>query len=148
MTCTTSFSWVVPGTIAVGDRIAGSQLSDLKRKGVDGIIVCRPRLTCKIEDYKKFGLDVLHVPIHDLPSENIKEWFDETYDFIRNHNTVYVHCAAGMSRSVSIVVAYLMKRYNWSLKDALEFLRSKRPCENINDGFRRQLKAYEKSLNG
>lgn len=46
-----------------------------------------------------------------------------------------VHCYVGVSRSATIVIAYLMQMYNYSLQGALTFLTSRRPHINPNPGF-------------
>ena len=53
----------------------------------------------------------------------------------------------GVSRSASVVLAYLMKEYNYSLEQAFNFTKQKRTCINPNDGFRVQLATYESILN-
>ena len=52
---------------------------------------------------------------------------------------VLVHCEMGASRSASVVAAYLMEAGNLNSKDALQFIKDRRPCINPNEGFRRQL---------
>ena len=47
-----------------------------------------------------------------------------------------------MSRSATIACAYLMKKYRLSYDEALERLRSKRPCVYPNPGFATQLRLY------
>ena len=56
-----------------------------------------------------------------------------------------MHCAAGVSRSASIVIAYIMWDKKMSFEEAFEFVESKR---NIgpNNGFIEQLKLFEKEL--
>jgi len=44
-------------------------------------------------------------------TENIYRFFEEAYNFIKEGKIVFVHCHAGVSRSASIVIAYLMKKY-------------------------------------
>lgn len=46
-----------------------------------------------------------------------------------------MHCYAGVSRSVTIIVAYLMKYWGWGLKVALAFVQAKRVVAKPNDGF-------------
>lgn len=58
-----------------------------------------------------------------------------------------VHCKMGVSRSASVVLAYLMKEYHYSLESAFNFTKQKRTCINPNDGFRVQLATYESILN-
>ena len=55
-----------------------------------------------------------------------------------------IHCVLGVSRSASLLIAYLMKYKNMSLKTAYDFVSSKRPCVRPNPGFWRQLTDYEK----
>ena len=53
---------------------------------------------------------------------------------------------AGASRSATIVIAYLMWIKKMKYEDALNFVISKRPIVYPNDGFREQLKMFEKLL--
>ena len=50
-----------------------------------------------------------------------------------------VHCQAGVSRSVSIVIAYLIRKNRTTYENALETVRQKRPVANPNKGFVKQL---------
>ncbi|XP_050373982.1 dual specificity protein phosphatase 1 isoform X2 [Argentina anserina] len=59
---------------------------------------------------------------------------------------VLVHCFVGKSRSVTIVLAYLMKRHGMSLNEALEHVRSRRPQASPNAGFISQLQVFERSI--
>lgn len=47
-----------------------------------------------------------------------------------------------MSRSATIACAYLMKKYKLSYDEAIERLKSKRPCVYPNPGFAKQLRLY------
>ena len=55
---------------------------------------------------------------------------------------VYVHCGGGVSRSATIVIAFIMKKYRISYIDALRRVYKKRKVFP-NDGFEEQLKLYE-----
>ena len=48
---------------------------------------------------------------------------------------IFVHCNGGISRSATIVIAYLMLFEDLSFDDALDFVQSKRACVSPNDGF-------------
>lgn len=50
--------------------------------------------------------------------------------------------------SVTIVVAYLMKKHQMSLESALSLVRSKRPQVAPNEGFISQLENFQKILQG
>ncbi|OCH89205.1 hypothetical protein OBBRIDRAFT_732976 [Obba rivulosa] len=55
---------------------------------------------------------------------------------------VLVHCQAGMSRSATIVAAYLMYSQNLDVDGALEMIKKVRPRIQPNDGFLRQLEVF------
>ncbi|GMH20011.1 hypothetical protein Nepgr_021852 [Nepenthes gracilis] len=88
----------------------------------------------------------------DSEDTNLAQYFDECFNFIdeakKMGGGVLVHCFVGRSRSVTIVVAYLMKKHGMTLSDALELVRSKRPQASPNAGFIKQLEDFEKSLQG
>ena len=50
-------------------------------------------------------------------------------------NNVLVHCFAGVSRSATTVIAYLMKKLQWSLLRAFNYARDCRSIINPNPGF-------------
>eukprot|EP00439_Symbiodinium_sp_Y106_P078074 s2013_g16.t3 len=59
-----------------------------------------------------------------------------------------VNCRKGMSRSVSIVLAYLILRQDLSLRAAWELVKTQRPVALPNTGFRRQLRQLELAKRG
>ncbi|OCH89405.1 DSPc-domain-containing protein [Obba rivulosa] len=64
--------------------------------------------------------------------EGAVQWIDER----RKHGqNVLVHCQHGISRSASIVLAYLIRTLNVSYDVAFTFLQSKRACIKPNAGF-------------
>ncbi len=69
------------------------------------------------------------------PSENIKRFFKDAYEFISGGEVVFVHCHAGVSRSASIVISYLMKKYKKPFEEMKTLVKSKRPKIHPNSGF-------------
>jgi protein-tyrosine phosphatase len=57
-----------------------------------------------------------------------------------------IHCAAGLSRSPTFAIAFLMKENKWHFEKAFEFMKSKKTTINPNFGFKNQLKLYEEEL--
>lgn len=96
------------------------------------------------------GVIYLNLSLSDSPDFHIREKFEMTHDFLDQNmdakKVVFVHCAAGMSRSVAIVISYLMGRHDYSFASALALLLQKRPCSCPNLGLVAQLLAYEAEL--
>lgn len=90
------------------------------------------------------------VPIPDAAPAPSLDWLREAVAFVEEQRaagrTVYVHCAAGVSRSGMVVVAYEMKKHGWSRDEALAFVRTRRPITNPNPAFRELLLEWEKEV--
>ena len=59
---------------------------------------------------------------------------------------VLVHCQAGISRSSTVVISYLMRFRDMSYDEALLFVHARRPVISPNSAFVKQLKAYEAEI--
>lgn len=57
-----------------------------------------------------------------------------------------IHCVAGVSRSVTFCIAYLMKYHRMTLLEAYNHVKLKRSMIRPNCGFFRQLIEYEQRL--
>ena len=88
--------------------------------------------------------------IDDDEDERISQHFFDIHkvisEAVSNNNNVIVHCAAGMSRSATLVLAYLMIENRWHYKEAYNFVKNRRPIIQPNIGFIKQLKALEYRL--
>uniref|UniRef100_A0A8C4ZMW0 Dual specificity protein phosphatase 15 n=1 Tax=Gadus morhua TaxID=8049 RepID=A0A8C4ZMW0_GADMO len=83
----------------------------------------------------------------DHPKQNLMPYFKDSIVFIHESRLqgggCLVHCVAGVSRSVTLVVAYLMTVTGLGWVDCLAAVRAARPCARPNLGFLRQLEEYE-----
>ena len=97
-------------------------------------------------------IEYMRISIWDIPTEDLTKHFHPICDKIRkisdNGGCTLVHCAKGISRSVSFCLAYLMKYENLTLRKAFSRLQSKRCIVHPNPGFWRQLIELEKELRG
>jgi dual specificity MAP kinase phosphatase len=97
------------------------------------------------------GVKYLKISILDEPDKNIHEFFRQAYDFINealsedSNNKVLIHCALGKSRSATITIMYLMKKFSWSFEKAFDFVKRKREIIEPNDGFIQRLQEFEKN---
>eukprot|EP00730_Choanoeca_flexa_P014416 TRINITY_DN6299_c0_g1_i1.p1 TRINITY_DN6299_c0_g1~~TRINITY_DN6299_c0_g1_i1.p1 ORF type:complete len:466 (+),score=35.22 TRINITY_DN6299_c0_g1_i1:208-1605(+) len=86
----------------------------------------------------------------DTPDADIQEYFEIAIAFIEQARAegkrVLVHCQAGISRSTTIVLAYLMATQHKTLNDALEYVRRCRSIVDPNFGFMGRLQEFEDKL--
>lgn len=88
--------------------------------------------------------------LEDEDTQSIENVFEEINAIIAKHaaanEPVFVHCAAGVSRSATIVMAYIMQTMKKTYKQSFEYVQSRRLVVCPNDGFVTQLRSYEKQL--
>ena len=133
----------------------------LEKYNIKAIITLetRPKSSYVLDYYNRHNIDFKYIFIEDSVDADISKYFDVTYDFIKSHiskgDNVLVHCYAGISRSSSIILNYMIRFIYESGKsvidnprsvvfNALSYSRSKRPFINPNPGFIEQL--IEKSV--
>ncbi|KAK6060132.1 dual specificity phosphatase, catalytic domain protein [Cooperia oncophora] len=92
----------------------------------------------------------LRISVDDNSSHNLSQYFPEAIAFIdaaaRAGDACLVHCLAGISRSVTICLAYLMAKNKWSLEDAYDLVLRRNASIAPNFHFMGQLTEYERHL--
>eukprot|EP01067_Filipodium_phascolosomae_P006334 Filipodium_phascolosomae@DN4593_c0_g1_i1.p1 len=92
----------------------------------------------------------MHLSVEDDPDQDITSHIKTAHVFLdcaeRVGEKVYVHCYAGVSRSATIVLSYMMKKHKSTLQTAFEELACVRTQIYPNDGFIDQLLAYQEQL--
>ena len=115
----------------------------LNKLNISHILICAEGLEKFFPD--EFSYKILY--IDDAIDEDILSWLKEAFEFIDSSvNNIYIHCVMGISRSPSIVIAYLMYKNKMSYEEAYDFVKNKRNVINPNSGFQEQLKKFEKIL--
>lgn len=115
--------------------------TELKNARVTHVLSC-----CSLSFPGSDAFIRLSFDINDICTENIYRYFKQGIEFIDKSKIVFVHCAAGISRSSSFVIAYLMWKERITFDKAKENIKKCRPCVNPNEGFVIQLKEFEKEL--
>ncbi|XP_075944928.1 dual specificity protein phosphatase 8 isoform X2 [Anarhichas minor] len=92
----------------------------------------------------------MRIPVNDNYCEKLLPWLEKTNEFIDKAKVsncrVIVHCLAGISRSATIAIAYIMKTMGLSSDDAYRFVKDRRPSISPNFNFLGQLLEFEKGL--
>ncbi|XP_069756186.1 dual specificity protein phosphatase 5 [Narcine bancroftii] len=98
-------------------------------------------------EYFKSNYLYKFIPVEDSASADISSNFQEAIDFIdhvrHTGGKVLVHCEAGISRSPTICLAYLMKSKQLRLDEAFDYIKERRNTISPNFGFMNQLLHYE-----
>lgn len=102
------------------------------------------------EAYDGLGIRYLGVEAHDSPAFDMSIHFQTAADFIHRAlsqpgGKILVHCAVGVSRSATLVLAYLMLYHHLTLVEAIKKVKDHRGIIP-NRGFLRQLLALDRRL--
>ncbi|EGD75152.1 hypothetical protein PTSG_06806 [Salpingoeca rosetta] len=81
--------------------------------------------------------------ITHILNTQLSDVLPQAFAFIRTADRVLVHCNAGVSRSVSVALAYCIVEKGVALSAAFEDLKAKRPAVRPNAGFWQQLTVLE-----
>ncbi|CAH1800051.1 unnamed protein product [Owenia fusiformis] len=120
----------------------------LKQLGITFVV----NATTNVPPLRVSTIETYKIHIDDVPGARLSTYFDSCADKIKQVTSqgrkVLVHCNAGISRSTSLILAYLMKHRNMTLKQAHSHVKQQRQFVRPNPGFWKQLVAYEKKLKG
>ncbi|BFZ07246.1 hypothetical protein BsWGS_10285 [Bradybaena similaris] len=101
--------------------------------------------------YDEQGISYKRIPASDSAQQNLKQYFEEAIEYIddarQNNAKVLIHCHAGVSRSATITIAYLLKHTKLAMADAYKFVKGKRAIISPNFNFMGQLLEFEQDLN-
>jgi len=120
------------GSLLLSGYKVSEDLEELQNFGVTHIVNARGGS----ENHFPEDIEYFKVDVEDLPSVKIIDYFDPVCDFIAESinkgnnetssnkikNVVLVHCRAGISRSTTLIIAYLMREEQMSMQAALEFV--------------------------
>ncbi|KAM8722290.1 uncharacterized protein AB9X84_004995 [Acanthopagrus schlegelii] len=92
----------------------------------------------------------LRIPIDDSLWDDLLPWIPQALHFIdaamSSGASVLVHCAAGISRSPALAVAYIMYSLGMDLDHAYRFVKDRRPSISPNFNFLGQLQHFQGTL--
>ncbi|KAF8390522.1 hypothetical protein HHK36_025049 [Tetracentron sinense] len=119
----------------------------LRRNGITHVLNC-VGFVCP--EYFKSDLVYKTLWLQDSPSEDITSILYDVFDYFEDvrekGGRVFVHCCQGVSRSTSLVIAYLMWRDGQSFEDAFQYVKAAREVANPNMGFACQLLQCQKRV--
>ena len=141
----------IHNNIFIGNAYGASNYYILSENNI-GLIV---NVTEEIPNYYeniKDGFVYLQIIIRDQNSESVFDNLEENLSNMREYEqshinkNILVHCYMGSSRSATIICAYLIKYYNFTVSQSIEVLKSKRDIVNINTSFIEDLKRFYNTI--
>jgi len=136
-----SGSEILPG-LWISDHASVCDLQALKDRNIQHII-------CAVLGVKAMfprHIQYTRLPLRDTHDEDIYRFFDKAADIIHDvlsaGESILVHCRCGVSRSVTLVCAYLIKYHKMSHDEAIHTIQKARPCANPIQSFRNQLRSF------
>lgn len=129
-----------------GDAVAKDK-DILKKNGITHILNC---VGFACPEYFKANFTYRTLWLQDSPSEDITSILYDVFDYFEDvrelGGKVFVHCCQGVSRSTSLVIAYLMWREGQSFDDAFQYVKAARGIADPNMGFACQLLQCQKRV--
>ncbi|KAL7827161.1 hypothetical protein SRHO_G00328790 [Serrasalmus rhombeus] len=126
----------------IGDMDFAENRSELRRRNFTHVLNCAHSSRRGAEFYDGMGITYLGIDAHDSPAYDMSVNFDTASEFIhsalRGGGKILVHCHVGVSRSATVVLAYLMLKHNMTLVEAINTVKEGRGIIP-NRGFLRQL---------
>ncbi|XP_041829243.1 dual specificity protein phosphatase 13-like [Melanotaenia boesemani] len=138
--------------LLIGDMSVANDRYSLWKLGITHVVnVAHGRMYSQgSHDFYGPTVDYYGVPADDSPSFDLSRYFFPSAEYIQNAldtngAQVLVHCAVGVSRSASLVLAYLMIHHHYTLLEAINKVKERRWIFP-NKGFLKQLCALDKKL--
>ena len=135
--------------VFVGSQDSRHNAAGLKERGIRAVLdVAFGDIVGQSVDKNEDLEEVLRLPLLDEPSQPLQQTLETALAFLdrceQRGVPVLVHCNAGISRSVSVCVAFLMRKYSIGYDEALATIRVTRPSAKPNAGFEAQLRKWKK----
>ena len=141
----------ITGQIWIGSYGDIANEDFLDEREITQILCCAEELPLRIGFPYSLKFQGHKVPIiDDKVDEKTKAYFLEAATvldgWVNDGKKIFVHCFAGISRSVSIVITYLMVFKGWSYDLAFQHIKLRRPRINPHSDFIPILKSIEAKL--
>eukprot|EP00873_Tetraselmis_striata_P019780 jgi/Tetstr1/440044/TSEL_028403.t1 len=137
-------SEVADGLFVGGEAVAKS-IEILRQSGITHVVNCVGFI---YPEYFKDELTYRTLRLQDTPSEDISSVLYDVFDFFQDARSVggkvFVHCSQGVSRSATLVIAFLMWKLDQPYDDVFAAVKAIRGVANPNIGFTCQLLQWHK----
>jgi hypothetical protein len=134
---------IIDEWVLLGGALMFDDLERLRRQGVGAVVnLCAERA----DNPRRLAvaqMDYLWLPVTDTHPPTVEQiwqglaWIEQR---VYAERTVYIHCAAGMGRSVTLLACWYLYTCSMSVPQVLEFVKRRRPQAALT---RRQVRRIE-----
>jgi len=131
---------IIPN-LFLGSSFTAFNKFDLDKKNISVIL----NVTNEIDNFHEGKSNIVYYkfPIQDNNSDDISLILQESYNVIEHHlelgDRILVHCYMGASRSATVVINYIMKKYGTPYNEALNLVKKTNPIVNLTEKFHNTL---------
>ena len=129
----------------IGSQISALSKSRIVQEGITHVLRVNGVSQRTLADYLKVQVKVVDLVDSEFFKITDKD-LEDCFSFIKPENRTIVVCTAGISRSATVCIAYLMKHEGLSLERAHAKVKEARRFTRPNPGFWRFLVKYEQKL--
>ncbi|KAH9994146.1 protein-tyrosine phosphatase-like protein [Russula compacta] len=139
-TATRNIDTILDGQLYIGNLAAAKSIELRRQFGITHVVsVC--------QDYPLQGPNHLVISVQDSEYDDILIHLPDACRFIQNTldggGRVLVHCFMGISRSATVIAAYLMSTRHIPVHKAIAIIKRARPQVQPNYGFIKELHAFQ-----
>ncbi|KAF9247373.1 protein-tyrosine phosphatase-like protein [Melanogaster broomeanus] len=136
---------VIEGRLYLGNIQAATSSRSLTERRITHIVsVCNDPIPAEL---RESGIAHLRIPVEDVDFADLLIWLPTACQFIdqaiKGNHVVLVHCHQGLTRSATVVAAYLMYARRMDAAQAMSVVRQAREQVWFNAGFHEQLVLFE-----
>jgi len=120
--------------IYLGDNRASQSKTFFEKAEVTGVLNMTPNISNAFSEFD--NIEYLRIPVYDSHGKRdvnkMYQYFPIVTEFmykvtVMENRNMLVHCALGRQRSCAAIAAYLIKFYNMTPVDAMEFILKRKP---------------------
>ena len=141
-------SSMITDRLYLGNSCNARNYYELENNNIGMIINSSPCISNYFEnEFTYYNVEVKDILGADIYS-HLNKVVTTMHNYLEEHpqKNIFVHCFMGSSRSATIIIAYLIKYKNYTLRDALSYVKGKREVVNLNQDFFTQLRRFKDEL--
>lgn len=133
--------------IYIGNYASALEKEYLKNNNIKYILIAADDMLCPWAE--ELDIKFIRLPIKDSQTEDITQFFGQAFEFIdkiltEDNGNLLIQCGVGGSRSVAILIGYLIQRFGLSFSKSYALIRKHRKVAKPNKGFIQQLINFSK----